>query len=515
MPFGRYPLRLAAAATLFASCATVPITGRSQLNMISDDHVRVIAAETYSRFLSLARQKNALVSAAESSQAEATLASVRRVSDRIVDAAGLRDRYYWETVIVRSREANAFVTPNGKIVVFTGLLTIAKTEGALAAVIGHEVGHVIAHHEAERMSQPLAEQVVVTVVDVALAASNSKYQPVVAAALGLGAQYGVLLPFSRLHESEADHIGLLLMAKAGYDPSEAEGLWQRMEAAGGSGPWEFLSTHPSHVTQIAQIQQWLPEAKLYYTDASQPLPSSLAELRGATTARATKLASAPIASMPSFQQGFWYQFKMSNRPAPTTNRFVGREACPSGECYVVESDTGSTTVLTSDLALYEQRNPNGTWTRAVPGLRSLKWPLAVGDRWSDSVTIEESSGRKQTAQLKGEVVSYESVTVPAGAFMAYKVVVTLEGRRFREVWYAPQARTVVKSIAYDPQDRTTIGELANYQRGDEPVGTTHVPLDPPGADMRIQKPATLKPPEGISCPKGAVWTGKGCIVPRP
>jgi len=98
----------------------------------------------------------------------------------------------------------------------------------------------------------------VTAVDVALAASDSKYQPVVAAALGVGAQYGVLPPFSRLHESEADHIGLLLMAKAGYDPSEAGGLWQRMEAAGGSGPWEFLSTHPSHATRIAQIQRWLP-----------------------------------------------------------------------------------------------------------------------------------------------------------------------------------------------------------------------------------------------------------------
>ena len=500
--------------SLLVGCATVPITGRSQLSMISDDHVRVISAETYSRFLSLARQKDAVLSANESSQAAATLASVKRVSERVVDAAGLRDRYYWETVVVKSREANAFVTPNGKIVVFTGLLPVAKTEAALAAVIGHEVGHVIGHHQAERMSQVLAAQIAITAVDVALAASNPKYQPVAAAALGVGAQYGVLLPFSRLHESEADHIGLLLMAKAGYEPSEAAALWQRMEAAGGSGPWEFLSTHPSHATRIAQIQEWLPEANLYYSDSSRPLPSGLAELREAIAARATKVALAPTAPMPSFQPGFWYQFKMSNRPTSTTNRVVGLETCPSGQCYVVESDGGSTVLLTSDLALYEQRNSNGTWTRAVPGLRSLKWPLSVGNHWEDSVTIEESSGRKQTTQLKGDVVSYESASVPAGRFMAYKIVVTLGGRRFRELWYAPETRTVVKSISYDAQGQSTVGELANYQKSDEPVGIANVPSDRPNEDARVRQPSTLKPPEGISCPQGAAWTGNGCIAPR-
>jgi hypothetical protein len=403
------------------------------------------------------------------------LASVRRVSDRIIDAAGLRERFYWEVTVVKSREANAFVMPNGKIVVFTGLLPIAKNEAGLAAVIGHEVSHVIARHSAERMSQALLAQIGLTAADVALAASNSQYQPVVSAALGLGAQYGVLLPFSRAHESEADHIGLLLMAKAGYDPSEAIGLWQRMEAAGGSGPWEFLTTHPSPATRVAQIQQWLPEANLYYADGTRALPSSLAELHAATRERATRGAQTPVALQPSFEPGFWYQYRATNRSTPFTNRFLRREPCSAGECLVVESDTGNTGIQTTDLALLEARSANGAWRRFTPPLRELKWPLTVGDTWSDTVTIEDSSGRKQTVQMKAEVVSYESVVVPAGSFIAYKVVVALGGRRYREVWYAPETKTVVKSITRDDQGRGVTNELVNYQKGTEPTGALQQP----------------------------------------
>src|SRR5439155_11200007 len=215
------------------------------------------------------------LSSSESPQASTLILSAERVSQRIIDAAGLGSRYPWETVLVKVREQNAFVTPSGKVVVFTGLFPVAKTEAGLAAVIGHEVAHVVARHQAERMSQALLAQMALTAADVALATSNSKYRPVIGAALGLGAQYGVLLPFSREHESEADHIGQFYMAKAGYDPSEAVGLWERMEAAGGSGPWEFLSTHPSPATRRAQLREWLSEAKLYYADSSRPLPANL------------------------------------------------------------------------------------------------------------------------------------------------------------------------------------------------------------------------------------------------
>lgn len=495
-----------------AGCATVPITGRSQLNMISDQQLVAAADQNFSKFIGLVSQKNAMLAPSESPQASAVLVSVNRVSERIIDAAGLRGRYNWQTVVVKSREPNAFVMPNGKIVVFTGLLPIAKTEAGLAAVLGHEVSHVIARHQAERVSQALLAQMAVTAVDVALAASNSKYQPVVGAALGVGAQYGVLLPFSRVHESEADHIGLLLMAKAGYDPSEAVGLWQRMEAAGGSGPWEFLSTHPSHSTRIAQIQQWLPEATLYYTDVSRPLPSSLAELQAATAERANRVALAPIAPMPSYQPGFWYQYRVSNRPSPTTNRFVKHEPCSAGECWIVESDTGNTGTYTVGLALLESKNTNGTWRRFTPPLQEFKWPLRVGDSWTDAVSMEDSSGRKQTAQMKAQVVSYESVVVPAGAFMAYKVVVTLGGRRFREVWYAPETKTVVKSIAYDAQGREVVGELTDYQKSDEPVSVmksepTSTPSSLTPAAPRIgpmpSKPGSKDVP---LCPWGEYWS---------
>lgn len=454
---------------LISGCATVPITGRPQLNMVSDQQLATAADQNFSKFMGLVSQKNAMLSSSESPQASAIVAMVNRVSERIIDAAGLRGRYHWQTVVVKSREPNAFVMPNGKIVVFTGILPVAKTEGGLAAVLGHEVSHVIARHSAERMSQALLAQVAATTVDVALALNNSKYQPVVSAALGLGAQYGVLLPFSRSHESEADHIGLLLMAKAGYDPTEAIGIWERMEATGGSGPWEFLSTHPSHTTRIAQIRQWLPEANLYYADSKRPLPSNLAELESATAERASRVALAPIATQPSYQPGFWYRYQPANRAGPITYRFVRQEPCSVGDCMVFENDAGSIGIFTADLALLEVRNSNGTWTRSTPQLRSLKWPMRVGDTWSYPIVMEESSGKKASGQLKADIVSYESVTVPAGSFMAYKIVVAMGGRRYRQLWYAPETRTVVKSISYDAQGRETVSELVDYQKSDEPT----------------------------------------------
>jgi predicted Zn-dependent protease len=219
-----------------------------------------------------ARQKGVLVSASDAGAAR-EVEMVNGVGRRIIDASGLAGQYTWEIALVRDKTANASVLPNGKMVVHTGLLPIAKTDAGLAAVLGHEVGHVIARHSAERLSQSMLAQVGVQVANAAVALYDPRYQAVTAAALGLGAQYGVLLPYSRAHESEADHIGILLMAKAGYDPAESIALWQRMEQSGGGRGPEWMSSHPNPGTRQAQLRAWLPEAQRYYRDRSLPLPT--------------------------------------------------------------------------------------------------------------------------------------------------------------------------------------------------------------------------------------------------
>jgi len=453
--------------SLLVGCATVPITGRFQLNMMSDEEVIAAANENFSNFMTFARQKNVVLSASESPQAAAILASVGRISGQIIEASGLRNRLNWETVVVRASNANAFVLPNGKIVVFTGILPLAKTDAGLATVIAHEVAHVVAHHQAERISQALLAKVALTATEVALAVSNSKYRPAIGAALELGAQYGVLMPFSRVHESEADHIALIYMAKAGYDPTEAIGFWERMEAEGRSGPWELLSTHPSPRTRRSNIRKWLHEANIYYTDRTRQL-----QLKAARTEQSSRVALAPVAYRPSFQPGFWYQSKASNLPNPTTSRFDRTETCSTGECIVLVDDKGGATIFTADYGVKEYRNPNGSCQRFSPALRLIRFPLRVGDSWTDTVTFEGSTGSSKNAQLKfnAKVVDYESVTVPAGSFMAFKIIASLEGFRFLELWYAPETRTHVRIIAYHPQKgQILVNELINYQKTGEPI----------------------------------------------
>jgi len=459
---------------ILIGCATVPITGRSQINMISDQQLVAISNEHFSRFMALMNKKNAVLLPSESVKAAATLDSVNRVSERIVEAAGLKGRLNWQTVVIKSRNVNAFVMPNGKIVVFTGLLPVVKTEAGLAAVIGHEVAHVVARHRAERVSQAMLAKTVLTAAELAAAASNPKYRPLIGAALGLGAQYGFLLPFSRQHESEADHIGLFYMAKAGYDPVEAIGVWERMEAATGSGPWEYLSTHPSHATRRANIREWLPEANMYYADRTRPLPSNLSEVQMARAEQSSTMALAPIAYKPSVQPGFWYILKWNNRINPTEFRFERKEGCLAGECIVIVSNSGDVEIYTTDHGLVEIQKPDGTWRRFSPPLREIQFPLRMGASWISASVIEDSSGRRQNVLFKCNVVNYESVNVPSGSFMAFKIIVSLGGSRFCEAWYAPEARTFVRIINYDSREGRVIRELVDYQKTEEPVGPMDV-----------------------------------------
>lgn len=257
------------------ACQTNPYTGRSQLLMISVAEEMHLGLQAYQQVLANPQIKR--------STDPREVEPVQRVAARVVAAAqqsryaDMARQFAWEvTVIKDDKTRNAFALPGGKIAVYTGIFPVAQTEAGLAAVIGHEVVHALARHGAERLSQNLVARATLQVAEAALGASGAS--PLLSqgamAALGLGAQVGVLLPFSRAHESEADYIGILLAAAAGYDPREAIRLWQRMErAAGGRAPAEFLSTHPGYGTRIRQLERWMAEAMAIY-QAAPPAPNS-------------------------------------------------------------------------------------------------------------------------------------------------------------------------------------------------------------------------------------------------
>jgi predicted Zn-dependent protease len=245
----------------------VPVTGRSQLRLISEQEEAQIGITAFQQLRQQEQSQGRLLTEREDPAAHAW---VKRVTDRVIGASGLGGKYGWEYMIINApKTVNAAAIAGGRIMVYTGILPVAQSDAGLATIIGHEVGHVMAHHTAERLSQS-------ELVDIAGAAAGAAgVGDLTMAALGLGAQVGILLPYSRAQESEADHIGLLLMAKAGYDPRESVGLWQRMSQATGSAGRgaEFLSTHPNPETRITNLQGWMPQAWPYYQNPSLPLPA--------------------------------------------------------------------------------------------------------------------------------------------------------------------------------------------------------------------------------------------------
>ncbi len=237
-------------------CATVPYTNRSQLLTVSEAEETQLGISAYKEVL----RKEVLV------HDPAVVDLVRRVGERIAKAAD-KPKYQWEFAVIDDDSMiNAFALPGGKVAVYTGLFPVAQDEAGLAAVMGHEVAHALAHHGAERMSQGQLAQLggVALAIGLGAAGAGGVTGDMAMQAYGLGAQVGILLPYSRAQESEADHIGLILMAKAGYNPEAALGLWQRMENLNDKAPVEFLSTHPSPGTRQQDIRRWLPEAEGYY-----------------------------------------------------------------------------------------------------------------------------------------------------------------------------------------------------------------------------------------------------------
>lgn len=265
-----------------AGCETNPYTGRKQLLMTSVRQEIQMGAQAYNQVKSDPKMRL--------SQDPREVEPVKRVAARIVEAAKrskyaeMAKQFQWEvTVIKDDQTANAFALPGGKMAVYTGIFPMAKTEAGLAAVMGHEVVHALARHGAERMSQGQVTNTLLQVAGAAIGMSggNPMLGQATMAALGAGAQVGVLLPFSRKHESEADYVGILLAAEAGYDPRESITLWERMgQTTGGGGPSEFLSTHPSHDTRIEQLKEWMPEAMAIYRKRAQMPATPLPEVGG-------------------------------------------------------------------------------------------------------------------------------------------------------------------------------------------------------------------------------------------
>jgi predicted Zn-dependent protease len=245
---------------LLVGCQTVPVTGRSQLVLLPEREELELGLQTYREVLS----KSKLSGDREIN------AQVERVGRRIA-AATERPDFQWEFKVIDDRKnRNAFALPGGKVAVYTGILSVTQDDAGLAVVLGHEVAHAIARHGAERMSQGILAQVGLATVMVSMRNRDPRTVQTVGALLGAGATLGVILPYGRLQESEADHLGLIFMAKAGYDPRVAVDFWQRMDRASREGaPPEFLSTHPSHQTRIRQIEGWLPEALTHYRPQSR------------------------------------------------------------------------------------------------------------------------------------------------------------------------------------------------------------------------------------------------------
>lgn len=246
------------------SCSTVLLTGRKQLSLVSDSEVLTSSFQSYKQFIdsvpaSKDKVNTALVKKVGLNISKAVEAYLN-ANGMSADAA----TYAWEFNLVKDTAVNAFCMPGGKVVVFEGILPVTKNETGLAVVLGHEIAHAVAKHSNERMSQQMVVQYGSALTNILISNKPAATQNTINMVYGLGAQYGYMLPYSRKHELEADRLGLIFLAMAGYDPNQAVAFWERMAANSKGAPMEFMSTHPSDATRIAQIKQYLPEALSYY-----------------------------------------------------------------------------------------------------------------------------------------------------------------------------------------------------------------------------------------------------------
>lgn len=247
---------------LFTPTFTNPETGRKSKVGMNLQQEQALGLQAYQQVL----QKEGGNRVASGPETD----TVTRIAHRLASAAAEKsgEHFNWQVSVIRSDEVNAFCLPGGEIVVYTGILPVAQTEAGLATVMGHEMAHATSHHGASRMYKQELAQIIGTGVQGSIGNMDPQQQQAIMSAFGAGAQYGYSLPFSRNQESEADHIGLLYMARAGYDPRQAVEFWQRMDGATSRGaPPQFASDHPSNGVRIQQLQGWLPEAEQEYANS--------------------------------------------------------------------------------------------------------------------------------------------------------------------------------------------------------------------------------------------------------
>lgn len=249
---------------VLAACSSVLLTGRKQLLLVPDADIVSMSAVSYKQF----------IDSVPASTNVANTMLVKKVGKKISSVVedylrnnGLEEEianYAWEFNLVKDPSVNAFCMPGGKVVFFEGILPIAKNEAGIAVVMGHEVAHAVAKHSSERLSQEMLLQYGASLTDVLTSNKSEVTRVGINTLFGLGAQFGVMLPYSRKHEYEADQLGLIFIAMAGYDPRQAIDFWERMEANSGGAPVEFMSTHPSDANRIEKLKSYLPEALKYY-----------------------------------------------------------------------------------------------------------------------------------------------------------------------------------------------------------------------------------------------------------
>ncbi len=249
---------------ILSACSSVLITGRKQLILVPDSEILSMSAQSYKEFIDSVPASKDLASTELVKKVGKKISSVVEEYLKSNGHESEITNYAWEFNLVKDTTVNAFCMPGGKVVFFEGILPIAKDETGIAVVMGHEVAHAVAKHSSERLSQQLLLQYGASLTDVLLANKTEATRTGINALYGLGAQFGVMLPYSRKHEYEADQLGLIFIAMAGYDPNEAISFWERMAASSKGAPLEFMSTHPSDANRIAKLKEYLPEAMKYY-----------------------------------------------------------------------------------------------------------------------------------------------------------------------------------------------------------------------------------------------------------